>query len=131
MVNILLVSHSEELARGLKKLAQQMVGDAVIIKAVGGSKDGSLGTDVDAVYQALNELNREDEVLIFLDMGSAVMNAELAFEFFSEAEQEKLFIVNQPMVEGAVVAAIEASAGKSAEEIIAFLKSEDLSKKIG
>ncbi|MBM7556123.1 dihydroxyacetone kinase phosphoryl donor subunit DhaM [Halanaerobacter jeridensis] len=129
MVGILIVSHSKEVAQGAKELAAEMMQGDVPLEAVGGTKDGRLGTDSNLIYEALTNLNNADGVIILADMGSSVMNTELAFEFFSEEEQEKFKIVNAPLVEGAINAALQSSFGKDLDEVIAALDPVELAQK--
>lgn len=129
MVGILIVSHSEEVASGTKKLAEEMTQKPIPIAAVGGTKDDRLGTDSNLIYQALEKMDKSDGVIIFADMGSAVMNAEMAFELFEPEVQEKFIVANAPIVEGAITAALESSFGRGRDEILEFLKAEDLLQK--
>ncbi len=105
MIGILVVSHSAELARGVKALAEQMAKGQVPIAAAGGTHDGALGTSFDLIAAALDQLRGVDGVLVLVDMGSAVMSAELALE----AAAIPFLLSGAPLVEGAVVAAVEAS----------------------
>ncbi|MGM0501426.1 MAG: dihydroxyacetone kinase phosphoryl donor subunit DhaM [Bacillota bacterium] len=130
MVGILIVSHSIELATGTKKLAEQMIQDEIILEAVGGTADGRLGTSSDLIYEKLEQMDKEDGIIVLADMGSAVMNVELAFELFAEEVQEKLVIANAPIVEGAVCAVVEASFNKSIDEILEAIKKEEFSIKV-
>jgi dihydroxyacetone kinase DhaKLM complex PTS-EIIA-like component DhaM len=57
-----------------------------------------------------------DGVLILMDLGSAVMSAEVAVESLDPEQGERVRLSNGPLVEGAVIAAVEASTGKSLEE---------------
>lgn len=129
MVGILIVSHSEEVAQGAKKLATEMMQGDVPLAAVGGTKDGRLGTDSNLIYEALNKLNSDDGVIVLADMGSSVMNTELAFEFFSDEEQDKFKIANAPLVEGAINAALQSSFGKDLDEVLAALDPVELAQK--
>lgn len=75
-------------------------------------------------------MDKEDGVIIFADMGSAVMNLEVAFEFFPEEIRDKFVIANAPILEGTISAALEASFGKSLEEILKSISEEDFSLKV-
>ena len=98
MVGILIVSHSRKLALGAKELAEQMIQADIPLEAVGGTNDDRIGTSSDLIYAALDKMDKQDGVIVFADMGSAVMNLELAFEFFSEAEREKFMKDYQEMM---------------------------------
>ncbi|RPF49152.1 dihydroxyacetone kinase DhaM subunit [Hydrogenoanaerobacterium saccharovorans] len=123
MVGLVIVSHSEKLAQGVVELAHEMAKDAPIA-AAGGMPDGSLGTCFERVYRAIESVYSEDGVLVLVDMGSAVMTAEMAIE----RHGGNIRIADSPLVEGAILAAIQSSIGCpiAQVELAAILsKSED------
>ncbi|MBS4534519.1 PTS-dependent dihydroxyacetone kinase phosphotransferase subunit DhaM [Clostridium sp. D2Q-14] len=126
MVGILIVSHSPEIARGTKKLAEQMIQEPIPLKAVGGTDDGRLGTNANLIYEALDKMEKEDGIIILTDLGSANMNVQLALEWFSEKEREKFKIANAPLVEGAVLGVVESSLEHNLEEVLQVIESEDI-----
>lgn len=113
MVGIVVVSHSQKLAEGVVELARMMASD-VHIAAAGGLEDGSAGTSFEKIEKAINEVYSEEGVAVFMDMGSAVMTAEMVMESMPD---RKIEMVDCPIVEGAVVAALNAVVGSSLEEI--------------
>lgn len=118
-VSLLLVSHSHELAEGLKDLAGQMA-PSVHIGAVGGLPDGGLGTSFDQIAIALEaafETAAERSVAIFADLGSAVMAVESVLELMSNVGPCQL--VYGPFVEGAVAAAVTAQQGAGLAAVVA------------
>lgn len=120
MVSIVIVSHSRCLAEGVREIAEQMAGGQVTIVSVGGIQDGEtlqLGTDPLAVLRALEDAWSPDGVLILVDLGSAILSAETALEMLPPARQARYRISNAPLVEGAIVAALEASLGESLEAV--------------
>lgn len=127
MVGIVIVSHSSKAAEGVKEIVSQMSVDGKIATA-GGTSDGRLGTDVEKIVNAINEVYSEDGVLILFDLGSAYMNAEIAIECLEEKMKDKVEIIDTALIEGALTAAVEASIGKSREEIKKSLKSMCLGK---
>jgi phosphocarrier protein FPr len=106
MLGLLIVSHSQKIAEGVRELAEQVGNGQVPIAAVGGLDDGSLGTNAEAIRAAADEL-AADELLVLVDLGSAVLSAEMALEGFGRP----FALSNAPLVEGAVLAAVEASVG--------------------
>ena len=74
MVGIVIISHSSKVAEGVKELALQMA-DNVPIVAAGGTSDNGLGTDIEKIILAINEVYSEAGVAILFDLGSAYMNA--------------------------------------------------------
>lgn len=127
MVGLVIVSHSQKVAEGVKELASQMAVD-VSIAAAGGTSDGRLGTDVEKILSAINEVYSEDGVLIIFDLGSAYMSAEMALECLEEDIRSKIEIIDAAIVEGAITAAVESSINKTILEIKESLKGLALGK---
>lgn len=105
MIGILIISHSAQIARGVKELAEQMAKGQVPIAVAGGTQEGDLGTSADLIVRAMEQLRDVTGVLALVDMGSAVMSAEMALELAGVP----YVISGAPLVEGALVAAVEAS----------------------
>jgi dihydroxyacetone kinase phosphotransfer subunit len=116
MVNLLIVSHSEQLAAGVKEFIEQVAGGLIRIGAAGGTADGGIGTSVDRIVAALQAIASPDGTLILVDLGSAVMSVEVALE---QLEGVRAIISGAPLVEGAYLAAADAAAGASLEETAA------------
>ena len=110
-VGIVIVSHSEKVAEGAADMVRQMVGDAIPLAFTGGNSDGGLGTDVSSIMEAIDRAWSEAGVAILVDLGGAETNSEMAIEMLDEARQKRIVICNAPIVEGAVIAATEASGG--------------------
>ncbi|MFE0024284.1 dihydroxyacetone kinase phosphoryl donor subunit DhaM [Amycolatopsis sp. NPDC059021] len=107
-VGIVLVSHSARLAEGLAELAAQMAPDVTIVPA-GGLPGGGIGTDYDEVVAATQRADSGAGVVLLYDLGSAQMTAELAVETL--ADPSAAVVVDAPLVEGAVAAAVAAQGG--------------------
>ncbi len=116
MVGLVLVSHSPKIAEGTAELVRQMAGE-VEMSAVGGDSDGGFGTDPERIQDAIERLE-VDEVLVFMDLGSAVLSAETVLEMLSSETSDKVRLVDAPFVEGAFAAGVLASAGSDAEECV-------------
>ena len=116
MVGLVLVSHSPQIAEGTAELVRQMAGE-VEITTVGGDSDGGFGTDSERIRAAIENLEA-DEVLIFMDLGSAVLSAETVLEMLSSEDRERVRLVDAPFVEGAFAAGVVASAGSGADECV-------------
>lgn len=117
MVGIVIVSHSAKVAEGIKDIAQQMAKDVTIV-AAGGTCDGEIGTDALKIQEAIGEANTGNGVIIMVDLGSAVLSAETALEFLDEELRQNVRIADAPVVEGAIVAAVQAATGAGLEEVI-------------
>ena len=116
MVSLLIVSHSVQLAAGVKEFAEQVAGGKVQIADAGGAADGSLGTSVDHIQERLQQIISPDGTLVLVDLGSAVLSVEMAIEALGA---DRVQISDAPLVEGAYLAAIEASVAASLEDTAA------------
>ena len=66
---------------------------------------------------AIEEVWTEKGVAVLVDLGGAETNSEMAIEMLPEDRGARVAILNAPVVEGAVMAATEASGGSSLEEV--------------
>lgn len=118
-VGIVIVSHSTLVAEGTAQMVKQMVGDEVPVAWCGGDPDGGLGTSVEAISKAIDEVWTESGVAVLVDLGGAETNSEMAIEFMGTPKSDMVVICNAPIVEGAIMAATEASGGASLGEVVA------------
>ncbi len=121
MIGLVLVSHSAALAAGVRELAGQMTGGKVRIAVAGGIDDAEnpIGTDPMRVHAAIEEVYTDDGVIVLMDLGSALMSAEMALEFLDPAQSKNVRLCEAPFVEGALAAAVQASAGSSLSDVLA------------
>jgi dihydroxyacetone kinase phosphotransfer subunit len=110
-VGIVIVSHSPDVARGAADMVRQMVGEEVPLAWCGGAPGGGLGTSVEEILAAIDRAWSEAGVAILVDLGGAETNSEMAIELLPEERRGRVVVCNAPVVEGAVVAATEASGG--------------------
>jgi dihydroxyacetone kinase phosphotransfer subunit len=113
---LVLVSHSPQAAEGTADIVRQMAGE-VEVYPVGGDSDSEFGTDPDRIQSAIEDADA-DEVLVFMDLGSAVLSAETVLEMLSSEDRERVRLVDAPFVEGAFSAGVAASTGDGAEACI-------------
>ncbi len=118
MVGIVVVSHSPKIAEGVLDLVMQMAPGYEQIKACGGTADGEIGTDPAAIMQGIEAVNTGDGVVILVDIGSAIMSAEMALELLDGTELSKIVVADGPLVEGVLNAAVSASIGSSFDAVI-------------
>jgi phosphoenolpyruvate-protein phosphotransferase/dihydroxyacetone kinase phosphotransfer subunit len=117
VVGIVIVSHSEALAKGVVALAREMGGEELALEAAGGlDEPGALGTDAGRVQAAIERAMSEDGVLVLMDLGSALMSAEFAIEMLGDSSG-RVLMSDAPLVEGAVAAAVAARGGASLAEV--------------
>lgn len=130
MIGLLVVSHSREAAAGIVDIARQMSGGAVPIRGAGGNEEGELGTSVPAIVEGLSALLDEAEgVVIVPDLGSAVLSARSALEFLGEAA-ERVALADAPVLEGTMMASIEASLGSPLEKVVQVAEEAHALKKL-
>jgi len=121
MVGIVIVSHSARLADGVVELAREMAGPDVVIVAAGGLDlpDQPLGTDAALIARAIDQAWADDGVLVLMDLGSAVLSAEMAAEMLPDDQRSRLLLSDAPLAEGAVAAAVAARLGDPLEKVAA------------
>ena len=121
MVSLVFVSHSALLAEGVRQLAEQMTQGAVPMAVAGGidDPDNPIGTDAMKVLAAIESVYSDDGVVVLMDLGSALLSAEMALEFLSDEQRPHVHLCPAPLVEGALAAAVQASVGASAAHVMA------------
>ena len=121
MVSLVFVSHSALLAEGVRQLAEQMTQGAVPMAVAGGidDPDNPIGTDAMKVLEAIQSVYSDDGVVVLMDLGSALLSAEMALEFLSDEQRPQVHLCPAPLVEGALAAAVQASVGASAAQVMA------------
>jgi dihydroxyacetone kinase phosphotransfer subunit len=116
-VGIVIVSHSPLVAEGAAQMVREMVGDEVPLAWCGGNPDGGLGTSVERIMAAIDGAWSEKGVAILVDLGGAETNSEMAIEMLPDERQSRVVVCNAPIVEGAVMAATEASSGATLDQV--------------
>nr|WP_246314498.1 hypothetical protein [Kineococcus aurantiacus] len=112
-----MLSHSAAVARGVADLAGQMAPSATVVP-VGGTADGRLGTDADALEGAVGQaLAAGEEVALLVDLGSAVLTARTVLADLDD--DAPVALVDAPFLEGAVAAVVTASTGAGLAEVVA------------
>ena len=119
MATIGIISHSKDIAQGVKDLLAQMSPDVTVI-AKGGNNEGEIGTSIDTVNEIIDELT--EDALLFYDIGSAEMNLEMAIDLYEG--DYKLYKIDGPIVEGAFLASVSLSTGATLEEAISSIERE-------
>lgn len=127
MVNILLASHSKKLADGLREILTQMAPDVKIL-ASGGDKDGNIGSNFDEINELINKYAKDDGLIIFFDLGSSMMNCQMAIDMLDEEKKSKVYLAGTPLIETSVQVAVNASSGETLDEIISYLETYPVNK---
>ena len=118
-MGLVLISHSGTLVSGLREMVAQVAGDEVAVGTAGGTDDGRLGTSAPRIAEALRSTlgASPDGVVVLFDLGSAALSLELALEDLDPSDRERTRISEAPLVEGAVLAAVQASVGATLDEV--------------
>ncbi len=125
MVGIVVVSHSVKLAEGVVELAALMAPETPM-RAAGGMEGGGFGTSFDKISAAIEEVYSDDGVIILMDLGSAVMTAEMVLETM---ESRKIRMVDCPIVEGAIAAAVVSAGNAPMDDVIAVAEASKTTAK--
>ena len=120
-VGLVVVSHSRLIADGTAELAGQMAGPDVRIVPAGGMADGAIGTDAARIAEAIGEADAGAGVVVLADLGRAVVATRTALELLGEPDNVRLS--KGPIVEGAVMAAVQASTGSGLDEVLVAAES--------
>jgi len=125
VVGIVIVSHSLRLAEGAAELAREMGGPGVRLEIAGGLDlpGAPIGTDAVKVLEAIERAWSDDGVLVLMDLGSAVLSAEMALEMLPEDRRAKVLLSDAPFVEGAVAAVVTAKLGAPIERVASEARS--------
>src|SRR6476469_6664582 len=120
-VGLVVVSHSRALARAAVALAAEMVhGRPLRVAVAAGLDDATFGTDAVRIKQAIAEVDGPAGVVVLMDLGSAVLSAELALDLLDDPSvRERVLLSPAPLVEGLVVAAVAAAGGAGRHEVAA------------
>jgi dihydroxyacetone kinase phosphotransfer subunit len=132
LVGLVLISHSGTLVNGLRDMVAQVAGDEVAVGTAGGTEDGRLGTSAPQIAAALRSTldASPDGVLVLFDLGSAALSLELALEDLDSADRDRIRVSEAPLVEGAVLAAVQASVGATLVEVEAAAASASTMTKL-
>ena len=126
MINILIASHSKDLAKGLKDLVSQMASD-INIEYSGGSEDGELGSNFQEINEKMNSL-AEDGLVVFFDLGSSMMNVQTAYDMLDDDLKEKVILAGSPLVESAVEISVMINEKTKLSDIKQMLENYSMNK---
>uniref|UniRef100_A0A7C4L032 Phosphocarrier protein HPr n=1 Tax=Bellilinea caldifistulae TaxID=360411 RepID=A0A7C4L032_9CHLR len=119
MVSLVLVSHSKLLAESLVNLVRQMAGEEVKIGVAAGAGENhdEFGTDATQIAQVIQEVDSPEGIVVLMDLGSAILSAEMALELLPEDVRSRVHFCPAPLVEGAIAAGVQASLGNDPQTI--------------
>ncbi len=114
-IGVVLVSHSEYIAVGLRDLVNEMNDGSVPVVAAGGADGGRIGTSAIKIQEAIESIEDCDHILIYADLGSSILSAETALDLVDEDLADKCRMVDCPIVEGALAGVIMAAGSGDVE----------------
>ncbi|WP_298338037.1 hypothetical protein [Ferrimicrobium sp.] len=129
---LIIVSHSKRLALGVVDLVRALAGDELAMVAVGGEEapeSEGLGVNAAMVLAGLSELDGVDAIGMIGDVGSSFLATSAAIEL--ERLEERVHMIDCPMVEGAIACAMTLSMGGSLDEGIAAAEHAWEVRKVG
>ncbi len=104
MIGLVIVSHNRKLGEEIINLTSEMKGYDFEVVNGSGTSGEHYGSDPIIIKEAIEKADCGDGAIILCDLGSAVMNAQMAIEFLEPKQQQKVRIADAPIVEGALVA---------------------------
>ncbi|MBA4494671.1 dihydroxyacetone kinase phosphoryl donor subunit DhaM [Paenactinomyces guangxiensis] len=114
-VGIVLVSHSRVLVEGLREFLRQVQSE-VPIAVAGGTDEDELGTSAVRIKEAIESVCTDRGVVVLFDIGSALMNTEMAIEWLEQ--NKKVKIADAPLVEGSYAAVVESGCGSGLDKVL-------------
>src|SRR3954469_11977014 len=89
------------------------------IAVAAGLDDTTFGTDARQIKAAIEQVDSPAGVVVLMDLGSAVLSAELALDLLGNGTADRVLLCPAPLVEGLVVAAVAAAGGASRQDVAA------------
>ncbi|MGL5278483.1 MAG: dihydroxyacetone kinase phosphoryl donor subunit DhaM [Cetobacterium sp.] len=104
MLGFVVVSHSRRLADEVIELCNEMKKYNFPVVNGSGTEEDYLGSNPLIIAEAIKKAYTKGGVAIFGDLGSSILNAELALEFLDDDyDKEKIKIMDAPLVEGVLM----------------------------
>lgn len=102
LVGIVVVCHNKKLSQEIINFCEVMKQTDFKIINGGGTDSEVYGTNPMIVKKAIEDANLGNGVLVFVDMGSSIMSAEMAIEMLNGEIDAR--IADTPLVEGVISA---------------------------
>ncbi|CEM63017.1 diguanylate cyclase [Treponema phagedenis] len=120
MVGIVVVSHSKNLADEIITLAREMKQNDFPLLNGSGIDGEHFGSDPMIIKETIEKAYLDGGVIIFVDLGSSILNTEMAIDFIDEAafDTSKIKIADAPIVEGLIAAVPINDEKATAEDIL-------------
>ena len=104
MLGFVVVSHSKELAEAAIDLANEMKRYAFPLINGSGTDGDFLGSNPLTIKEAILNAKTDKGTLVFVDIGSSVLNTQVAIDFLADegVDVENIKIADAPLVEGLI-----------------------------
>lgn len=123
MVGFVIVSHSKKLAEEIIKLCKEMCKHEFPIINGSGIDGEYLGSNPVIIKEAIEKAYSKEGVLIIGDIGSSILNSEIAIDLLEESfDKSKIKIADVPIVEGSMIAMAINDENTSLEDILCELE---------
>lgn len=116
MIGLVVVSHNRKLAEEVINFSEEMRQFNFPLINGGGTSSDIYGSEPQIILDAIKKADMGDGVLIFVDLGSSIMNSEMALEMLEDTS--KIKIVDAPLVEGVISAVAGNFPDVTLEELI-------------
>ncbi len=129
LVGIVVVCHNKKLSEEIINFCNVLKQSDFKIVNGGGTDTEIYGTNPDIVKNAIEQADSGNGVLIFVDMGSSIINSELAIEILDGKIDAR--IADAPVLEGIISAVAANSEGMTLEELENIAEDSKNFNKIG
>ena len=106
MLGFVVVSHSKDLAEAVIHLANEMKRYDFLLINGSGTEGDFLGSNPLTIKEAIMNAKTDKGTLVFVDIGSSVLNTQVAIDFLADegVDVENIKIADAPLVEGLIAA---------------------------
>lgn len=124
MIGFVVVSHSKALAEETIRLALEMKHSEFPLINGSGTEGNYFGSNPLIIKEAIEKAYTEEGVLVFVDLGSSVLNTQIAMDFLNidTYNLKKIKIADAPLVEGLIAAVAMNDTKATLEDILLELK---------
>lgn len=121
MVGIVVVAHNPKLSQEIINFCMELKNSDFMLENGGGTEENNgYGTCPEVIARAIKKANQGDGVVILCDLGSSVINAEIAKERLKD--EVEVEIVDAPIVEGTIVGVSSNHPKVNLKTLVEFIK---------
>jgi dihydroxyacetone kinase phosphotransfer subunit len=125
MVNILLVSHSHQIAKSVHEFMSEMKNGDFMFDYIGGIENGThFGTNPMEIQEKILNMTKDRELVVIYDLGSSLMNTDVALQLVGDEIAKKTATITCAFLEGTLVAVSSNSGDINAKEMKELVESQ-------